>query len=106
MTILVVSTVISPIISKTEERKYNALRFFLSIPLDQVKDFISKCEECMRMEEESGNNGKRMRNVQHENVDSDENKDDISNDLGKSFLKYSMDGEFSMLEMEDITMYE
>jgi len=34
LTIFLVTCVISPIISKTEERKYNALVYFLKIPRD------------------------------------------------------------------------
>ncbi|CDW88868.1 pas domain s-box family protein [Stylonychia lemnae] len=58
-TIFIVALVISPIISKTEERKYYALRFFLKIPRDKIQLYIAKCENCLRLEEESNSKVRR-----------------------------------------------
>ena len=43
LTIFLVTCVISPIVSKTEERKFNALVFFLKIPKHEVDFYIKSC---------------------------------------------------------------
>ncbi|CDW76681.1 pas domain s-box family protein [Stylonychia lemnae] len=50
ITIFLVTCVISPIISKTEERKYNALVFFMRIPRNQVEQYIKSCQECQNLD--------------------------------------------------------
>lgn len=53
LTILIVALVISPIISLTEERKYKALAFFLLIPKDNIAFYVKRCEDCLKLEEET-----------------------------------------------------
>ena len=43
LTIFLVTCIISPIISKTEERKYYALVFFLKIKRNEVEFYIKNC---------------------------------------------------------------
>eukprot|EP00347_Sterkiella_histriomuscorum_P022071 403331786 len=86
ITILIVSLVISPIISKTEERKYNALIFFLRIPKDQINVYIQRCEDCLKLEEESNlrkrgrgtfdqtNNGVERENISDKHEDFRQNQ--------------------------------
>eukprot|EP00347_Sterkiella_histriomuscorum_P001462 403371946 len=73
ITILIVSLVISPIISQTEERKYNALVFFLRIPQDQILIYIQRCQDCLKLEEES-NLRKRGRGTLDQTINGVENK--------------------------------
>eukprot|EP00347_Sterkiella_histriomuscorum_P008635 403344343 len=53
LTIVTVTIVVSPIISKTEERKFSALIFFIKLPLEKIQFFQKRCESCLQLEDDS-----------------------------------------------------
>jgi hypothetical protein len=51
-TIILIGLVIAPILTKVETRKYEALIFFLQIPMERLQILIQNCEYCVNMDEE------------------------------------------------------
>ena len=52
ITIFIVGTIIAPIFTKAEIRKFKALKYFLKISQDTFPQMIENCEYCLNMNDE------------------------------------------------------
>eukprot|EP00347_Sterkiella_histriomuscorum_P002941 403366205 len=87
LTIFLVTCVISPIISKTEERKYNALAFFLRISREEIDFYILNCQECEKLDITSSQRKQNEKNaLQFNNLDDMKSMDYASMVYNDEFL--------------------